>query len=499
MPSVGKAIVIPLTDGDNLAFPFEVQCRGSWRNADEIASLLAMIVIPDEDTVVRLYEKFHPDAQDYGVSIQIWDPYTCQGSSFTIMDLVLLPSPDCSWSRLSANVAEDFWTQNQQPAMEEKLKAVLEFVMQAVPLDHLEISGLEHEIASDILYQKLLNNPKATKLEFSYYKGHQRNVVDLCCKLVANSTTLKEVVFYNIGKFEQDSAQRLFQAMQSNNSNLKILNLRRSRYLESWGKRGPGNKGNKPIRIEPLVSALLGHSERHCPLEVLDLGGNPILSTSPRCPLAAARPSLGLKRLSLRGCSLTETALLDIAKGLEENHVLRHLDLSHNTLTKPIIEQLALSLEKNTMLKTLKLEHCKIDLDLVQYLAKSLPNIRNLQSLHMDGNEFTWKPLLEDGESVGANLLLEALERNRSLVSVEMGEFGMLSQYGMACCTSPPYSTTLNKDNTEKFRDLLERNATFFEKNRSLRAQQAVVRIAEVLLTKMEESDVESVSKSNGW
>jgi hypothetical protein len=123
------------------------------------------------------------------------------------------------------------------------------------------------------------------------------------------------------------------------------------------------------------------------------------------------------------------------------------------------------------MLKTLKLEHCKIDLDQVQYLAKSLPNIRNLQSLHMDGNEFTWKSLLEDGESVGANSLLEALERNRSLVSVEMGEIGMLAQYGMACCTSSPYSTTLNMDNMEKFRDLLKRNATFFEKTRSLRAQ----------------------------
>jgi hypothetical protein len=488
-------IVIPLTNGDNIALPFELQSRFS-RNYDfEIASVLEMFVIPDRDTVFRLYEEY-PNAQEYLVIIAKWDPYDCQGGGrFTSLQLVLKPSPDCIWSRLSANVTEDFWTQKQQPAMEEELKAVFEFVVESVPLDRLEISGLKHEIASDILYQKLLNNPKATKLEFSSHKGRQRNVVDLCCNLIANSTTLNEVVFHDIEKFEQDSAQRLFQAMQSNNSNLKILSIKRSRYLQSWGKAGPGNKGGKPIRIEPLVSALLGHSERPYPLEVLDLGGNPILSTSPRCPLAAAMPSLGLKRLSLRGCSLVETALLDIVKGLEQNHVLRHLDLSHNTFTKPISEQLALSLEKNTMLKTLKLEHCKIDLDQAQYLAKSLPTIRNLQSLHMDGNEFTWKPLLEDGESVGVNLLLEALERNKSLVDMKMGEFGMLAKYGMSCCTSPPYSTTLKKDNMQKFRDLLKRNATFFENTRSLRAQQAVVRIAEVLLTKMEESDAESVYK----
>lgn len=462
--------MIPLRNGDSIDIPFvavqhKIPYGLSWSDDDSesLVDVARKFVGSDDEQgvvrVFRIYQTHDPYVDSTALWMEKWYPYTCQGRHFPIMAFVLCPCQDIFWSRVSSKVKEDFWTERQLPAVEaiETINAIME----AVPLDCLEIAGLKNGATYEILYAKLLDHPRATKLQFSRYKVNDPRVIDLCCKLVANSTTLEDVHFENIAHFGRKGSLRLFQALRSN-SNLKTLDLRSSRYLESWGKDHPGNEirgiRTKRIQIEPLVEALL-RTERPCPLEALDLGGNPILCTPAILSLAAALPSLKLQSLSLRGCCLNEKTLLAIVISLRKNHVLRHLDLSHNTLTGPIVERLIYSLKNNVTLQTLKMEHCSMHLDQAKSLAKSLSHIRYLKSLHIDGNEFAWEPVSKEGESLGAVLLLESLERNKSLVSLRMGESGKLAPYSISCCTAPPYSLALNQDNREKFSDLLRRNA----------------------------------------
>lgn len=210
-------------------------------------------------------------------------------------------------------------------------------------------------------------------------------------------------------------------------------------------------------------------------------------SSSPVCPLVTKllSPYLGLQRLSFRGCALTEAGLLAVAKELEDNRCLEFLDLSHNVMTKPVVQQLAKSLVMSRSLRKLKLEHCKIDLEFTECLARALPKMQGLRHLHMDGNEFTWEPLTESKESIGAIAILEALEMNKSLLSLEMGEVGKLALAGGPCCTSPRYSTTLCKEKLEKMDVYLARNEIEWEELKESRSQKAVVSIVKILLSKI--------------
>jgi hypothetical protein len=445
-------------------------------------------------TVFRI-EEIYDEIYGCTVSVKMWDPSVCQGRYFPRFVFACFPSQDMFWSRLTPDV----WKQTRPRTKEQSLRLIFDIVFQA-DLGRVEITALDDDEATNILYEKLLNNPNITTLEYSNssivwpskVKQRGRRAMDLCCKLVANSSTLKGVLIENAGKLDRETVEQLFLSLQKNTS-LKVLDMRSSRYLESWYKSKPRNeirdKPNNPIYIKPLISALLS-SQRQFKLRNLDLGGNVILSTAAICSLAKSLPSLDLNRLSLRGCSLTETSLLAIAKSLETNKVLTELDLSHNTCTTPVLEELTNSLEYNRALKRLRLEHCNINFNQIEWLLSTkFDNFKYLQHLHLDGNEFTWETLQgieEEEEASGASLLLEALEKQTSLLTLEMGEFGKVRPFsGLCCCKSLPYSILLSPNKLERLVDLLKRNRRIQNEMARARAHQAIVRISKLLLSKM--------------
>ncbi|CAJ1953907.1 unnamed protein product [Cylindrotheca closterium] len=495
---VEGSIVIPLQNGKHIILPPQLRYKvnyGGWQVADgrERASFFDWAGSNNERCVYRISEEFDDDVLQ--LSVRQWDPYTCQGRVWNTFHFSYGPCQDVFWSRSPANVPDSVWRDWDKPmsttfSEEQSPNDAFCTILQA-NLNWVEITKIENEIAYDILYQKLLHHPTITKIDIPSAEYHQETVVDFCCNLIANSDTLEAIFFQDIGSLDEHLVQKMFQSLETSLT-LKSLDLRTSRYLETWGKCGPGTQRSKSkpgLPVEAILAALECFDEAsQCSLRTLDFGGNPMALSSSICPfvMKLLSPGLGLERLSFRGCALTEAGLLSVAKELDNNTSLKFLDLSHNVISKPVMEQLTKSLAKNTTLRSLKLEHCSIDLDLAECLASSLPEIRRLQHLYMDGNEFTWDPLTEAKESIGAIAIVKALEMNKSLHSLKMGEHGMFARWGMACCTSPPYSTTLCKSNLEEMDACLERNKEAWEVMKQSRYQRAIVSIAKILLSKID-------------
>jgi len=206
--------------------------------------------------------------------------------------------------------------------------------------------------------------------------------------------------------------------------------------------------------------------------------------------------------------------LISLFHGLERNRDLRVLDVSHNTFTPKVVQQLCVALEANTSLSRLIAEHCDIDFPQIQCLAKSLSAIKGLQHLELNGNEFTWSPRATGGywqdvvlpefeehgsgwyrggfEPEGITLLAQVMGDNHSLLSFEVKVPGISVKmpgrsFGMLCCSTPPYSEYYQSCTTSnKIETALKRNKEFYATNKKPRMQQAVCRLATLLLSKME-------------
>ena len=129
-----------------------------------------------------------------------------------------------------------------------------------------------------------------------------------------------------------------------------------------------------------------------------------------------------------------------------------------------------------------------------EFSWEPLAEMQGLQHPHMDDNDFTPResPTAEEtGESIGAIAILESLEMNKSLLSLKMGELNNLrSFYQHSWSTLPHYNTALCKNNLAKMDANQERNREVWEVSKESRFQQAVVIIAEILLSKLA-NDVE--------
>jgi len=512
------SIVIPLQNGEEITIPGQLRYKEGdhWRlpdmelgceedgrrrllDMDDVEkSFSSWACCRNRNYVYDISQEFHDEVLHLSV-LQLY-PVTFEGHGYSSISYAFSygPCQDIFWSRSPANVPDSAWREWDEQMLkaiskEQSLNYAFDLVLQA-NLNNLGISKMKDAIAYDVLYKKLLHHPTVTKLDIPSAQYCKGALVEFCCNLIANSDTLEEVFFQDIGSLDENMVQKLFQALMTS-PKVKVLDLRTSRLLETWDKASPaghprGFMASDPvIPVEPILEALECGEGSQCSLQTLDFGGNMMPSSSPICPLVTIllSPSLGLQRVSFRGCALTEAGLLSVAKELETNNCLEFLDLSHNVITKPAMQQLAKSLAKNTTLRKLKLEHCKIDLDIVKCLANSLPEMEGLQHLHMDGNEFTSEPSTETGESIGAVAIVEALETNKSLLSLEMGKFGRFENldYGICYCQPPGYNTALCQDNLTEMDSYLERNEATWKALKESRALEAVVGIAEILLSKL--------------
>eukprot|EP00526_Cylindrotheca_closterium_P000175 CAMPEP_0113655450 /NCGR_PEP_ID=MMETSP0017_2-20120614/29721_1 /TAXON_ID=2856 /ORGANISM="Cylindrotheca closterium" /LENGTH=379 /DNA_ID=CAMNT_0000568715 /DNA_START=202 /DNA_END=1337 /DNA_ORIENTATION=+ /assembly_acc=CAM_ASM_000147 len=361
-----RSIVIPLQNGEDITIPGQLRYEtgySHWQVADgsEEVEFLSWAGFDNERYVYRISQEF--DDEVLQLSVTQWDPHTCQGYCYPTFAFSYGPCQDMFWSRSPANVPDSFWTDRDDPVFnavskEQSLNDAFDTVLQA-NLNRVEISKMEDEMAYDVLYKKLLHHPTITKLDIATAEYCKEALVDFCCNLIANSDTLEEVFFQDIGSLNENMVEKLFNSLKTS-PNVKVLDLRTSRYLETWHKASPGRGGrgssNPGLSVEPILASLESFEGSQYSLKTLDFGGNAMASsTSMVCPFVTKllSSSLGLERLSFRGCALAEEGLLSVAKELENNSSLTFLDLSHNVITKPVMQQLAKSLAKNTTLRKL--------------------------------------------------------------------------------------------------------------------------------------------------
>ncbi|CAB9527576.1 expressed unknown protein [Seminavis robusta] len=200
----------------------------------------------------------------------------------------------------------------------------------------------------------------------------------------------------------------------------------------------------------------------------------------------------GLEILGLRGTGLAEDILVMLFQtGLStDNKTLLQLDVSRNCFTPKVMAACCESLVASATLDILKAEHCGIDLSQIQTLSASLPDIHGLHHLHLDGNEFTWTPLVEGTvETQGSICVLAGMERNQSLWSIQMGEYNMLTRSSRPCCTPPTYTEHMSLTTRFQLKNCLQRNIQLDKGKKWSQMEQAVVRLAALLLYKINQQE----------
>jgi len=441
------------------------------------------------------------------------------------------------WTRTASSFHERPPQQNDMaiPGFEVLFEIIFSSVI--AHMGRIVIHPIGHDSAAETLYKKLVAHPKITHFEFlnSFNESEESNAektrtMKFCCKLLESCTHMKELLFENLKTYDDELVQKLFEAIGCNQG-LETIDLRDYRRMTSWSKRqeiAKGNHGRGPISIAPLVLALAHPRNRiSASLRTLHLGGAQ-LSGDSVIDLARVLPSLGLHKLSVRACGQDNTALVPLVQSLAKNTALRELDISHNLFCSEVMEQLCQSLKENKMLQRLVIEYCNINVEHLKCLAKALPDIKSLRYLLMDGNDFTHTPMFygldeiatelqgqfefvwarpmcvesETGTfechnpwskqevepcSLGASILAHAMDANKSLFEVNIGENGF-SPYSMSCCTTPPHTEHWSKQARGVYKAAVDRNYKKYQEMRSTRMQQAVVRIVTLALDKMDSS-----------
>lgn len=322
------------------------------------------------------------------------------------------------------------------------------------------------------------------------------------------------------GHFDEELTEHLFLAMQYNSS-LKFLDLRCFRHIHSWNRTSKSSKIDQKTEgycIARLVESLLVSKSDIS----LDLSGNR-LSRDSALKLAKSLPQLELKELVLRDTDMDEVVMLELLQSLKSATCsVRELDLSHNSFSSmKLMRELIEALEINTMLNRLTMDHCDIDFDQIQLFAQSMVNIQGLRHLSMNGNPFTWYPILngvyrdnmqlvkgylapdasswpesrgtvkddnycDDGtpsdstgiisnnkySSFGLVILLKYLEQPNSmrLLTLEAGDHKDLDGcWGIVCCSTPHYRFHLTPSLKERLQRCLRRNQKIYDAFRKTR------------------------------
>lgn len=369
----------------------------------------------------------------------------------------------------------------------------------------LAIRAVKHDLVVEILSWHFKETSREgtcaiPKIEFPGHLGgsderERGRQLQLCKNLIRDGPP--HIGVERLGKnYSQQEIYQVFEAVQDS-KRLKTLDLRTCMQIDDMFREIPVTHEGRYMRasgkemganISPLVSALVSPT---CTLTDLNLGGLKLTAAS--ATLLASQIGLceSLERLGLRATGLSEECLLVLfGQGLPSNDNLKELDVSWNSFTPNVMRALCDGLSVNKTLEKLRAEHCKIDFDLVQMLSSALADFKGIRHLGLDGNDFAWTPLSggDHGESLGAVSLVRGMKDNRSLLSIRVGECGMLSPVGRACCTGPTYDEHIGAFTRYELQTFSARNQKLQNEQQWLRMQTAVVSIANLLLRKMKEN-----------
>ena len=418
----------------------------------------------------------------------------------------------------------------------ETFDALWEIVLGSVA-GRIGVGTLQHDLAADTLCQKLQSGRFTSIDAIEFHNGeisyktdenkkqaalleidNKQRVMDLCCKLLRKGpATLQTVYFKDLAKkYDAQTIKELFQCLQKNTT-LQTFDARSSRYIHSWnricsGYHNASREKESDFSIEPLISALLNNENVHA-MKRLDLSGNH-LSKASAVQLAKALHRLGLKELLLRETELDEESLLELARSIRSDSSLRLLNISCNLFSPKVMEEMTTSLQQNKTLETLVMDHCNIDLEQIQCFSRNLPNMLSLRHLSLNGNPFTWYPILngvyQNGklirqmsgqatadessdddwalDAIGFVLLIKAIKRQQEnggfLVSLEAGDDGNICGLSYVCCSTPQYCTILSPSRNKRLRRCLQENKKAYKVFLETRQKEAVVKIAGLLLEK---------------
>jgi len=163
----------------------------------------------------------------------------------------------------------------------------------------------------------------------------------------------------------------------------------------------------------------------------------------PPSPAASIRHNTHLRFIDLKGNSLQDSSLSELATALKDNRKFRALDLSHNKITgagcanlvqlvnrslqflnisyNPIgdagAQKLAGGISNTTNLRELNIAECKIGDYGATFLATALAVNKSLQTIIMNGNNI-------GGEQASKRIAF-ALMRNQNLKVLKMGGNGL--------------------------------------------------------------------------
>ena len=147
-------------------------------------------------------------------------------------------------------------------------------------------------------------------------------------------------------------------------------------------------EGTESITEEGLRSLSTLFQSDNCRLEYLDLGGRMNMGNDGASALATGLASLPtLKRLNLRGTSIGDQGLQDLAEGLV-NCDLEELDLSENMLTESVsgLRSLGALVRKTMSMKSLVLKHSSITDKGLQSFVEGMENCCSLTKLNLSYN-----------------------------------------------------------------------------------------------------------------
>lgn len=499
--------------------------RGSFVYIDDVYPRDALpLRLNYEDTLEKLSERslkeWHIiclnatqyEEQGCSVRLRFWAPYACQGCCFPQSELRYLPNNPhtITWSRAPMDQINN--------ALTNGFEILFSLIMKAVAgRCKIEISSLGHDSAKHGLYSALMNNE--ARLEFKGSQDDPRNL-QLCTMLLKASVRLRSARYVNLQSNSQNQIDPFFGSLLGNTF-VQMLDLSTHRYLRTWNKAHTSRhkKDQDTVSIRKLVEAI---DDPRTAIQEIELGSLNLDLPSVKF-LANKLPNLErLQNLSLRDTGLDESTLIAVFEGLKTNHSVKELDISHNALTMKAMKSLCDLLISNTRLHRLVAEHCSIDFLKSRTLADTLPKMEGLRHLELDGNEFTWMPLLpasffpylkcEDREVIwarvpsdrnsqwkfpdpddvhfsscepeGVTLMGHALQFNKSLVTLSMRETGFMP-VSMVCCTSPPYHDMARAATRTRIRSVLEGNKEQWEMLKHSRMQQAVVNIVGLALKKL--------------
>lgn len=390
---------------------------------------------------------------------------------------------------------------------------VLFFLLVQMDVQRLAIGELKHDLAGPIMswHFKLASERGICRIPRVEFPGHSkarssdaRRQLNLCQSLIRDGPT--EVAFERLdNNYSQEELHSLLEASQDA-KNLRTLDLRTCLQIDDMYREIPVSHDgpymhssdkfeDAGVPISPLVDALIAPN---CTITDVNLGGLRLTQPSAMVLASQLASCKSLERLGLRATGLSEDVLvLLFEKGLASNDSLKELDLSWNAFTPKVMRALCNGLKTNQTLEKLRVEHCGIDLDSVQILCSALGQFKGLRHLSLDGNEFTWTPLV-NMESQGVLDLVKGMKYNLSLTSMKVGEYGMVDPVSRVCCTGPTYTEHMGLMTRYELQNCFERNRKLHREQKWLRSKSAVVRLAGLLLSKVAETNQDTSQGSSG-